>query len=150
MGNVPQLAFNFTPSVGLNLERRPYESSHAFILVTQSYKSQLDGVPFLELGKGWALSADRKQWILNKAKNWRGTIKWQPVSFVGSDKAVLMRVMKEKGLQVPTDASATVNRFFAVGGESFLEWREAAEVSQRRSSTCVELSGQRLKLPTPR
>lgn len=59
---------------------------------------RLDGVPFLDLGNGWALSADRNQWILNKAKKVRGGVKWQPKSFVGSDTAVLRRVMREKGL----------------------------------------------------
>ena len=91
----------------------------------------LDGIPFLDLGNGWALSADQKQWILNEARNWRGKIKWQPKSFVGSDKAVLKRVMREKGLRIPPDASDAVNRFFAAEPEHFLKWRDKVEAAQR-------------------
>jgi len=91
----------------------------------------LDGVPFLDLWNGWALAADRNQWTLNKAKKWRGTVKWQPKAFAGSELAVLVRVMREKGLRVPPDASVTVNRFFAATSTRFLEWRDDVEALQR-------------------
>jgi len=93
---------------------------------------RLDSVPFLDLGNGWALSADRKQWILNKAKRVRGKVKWQPIAFVGADTAVLRRVMRENGLQVPPDASDAVNRFFGLAPEHFLDWRDRIEALDRR------------------
>jgi hypothetical protein len=89
-------------------------------------------VPFLDLGDGWALSADRNQWILNKAKTVRGKVKWQPKAFVGSDTAVLRRVMREKGLRVPPDASDAVNRFLAVNHGQFVDWRDKIEALRRR------------------
>ena len=110
MGNVDQLAFDFTCSVG-----GPF---------TLSPVPRLDGVPFLDLGNGWALAADKNQWILKKAKAWRGGVKWQPVAYVGSNKAVLMRVMRKEGIAVPPDASAAVNRFFAAEPARFIEWRD--------------------------
>ena len=92
----------------------------------------LDGTPFLDLGSKWALAADRHQWILVKAKNWRGAIKWQPVAYVGSSLAVLKRVMREKGLQVPPDASVAMNRFFETAPERFLKWRDLVDASRHR------------------
>ena len=93
---------------------------------------RLDGIPFLDLGDGWALSADHRQWILTKAKKVRGRVKWQPVAFVGSDTAVLSRVMREKGLRVPPDANDAVNRFFGVNRGRFLEWQDRVEALDRR------------------
>lgn len=93
---------------------------------------RLDGVPFLELGNGWALSADRHQWILNKAKTVRGRVKWQPKCLIASDTAVLRRVMRENGLRVPPDASDAVNRFYSLADGRFIDWRDRIETFDRR------------------
>ena len=92
----------------------------------------LDGTPFLDLGNGWALAADRHQWILNKAKNLHNEVKWQPEAFIATDTAVLKRVMREKGLQVPPDDTDAVNRFFSLADARFIDWRDKVKALHHR------------------
>src|ERR1700746_2568008 len=44
----------------------------------------------------WAVGADSFQWILYRRSSKR-TGQWQPISFVGSTRAILERCMREKG-----------------------------------------------------
>ena len=77
-----------------------------------------DGKQPLPLADRWALSTD--QWLLLRAKNVGNSIKWQPVGFVGSQTAVLSRILQDNGIDLPDGAlEATLN-----GAVSFLEWRE--------------------------
>ena len=52
---------------------------------------------FLRLSEKWALGYDRNQWIVMV---YRGS-RWRSISFIGSHKGVLMRVLKEKGVIPP-------------------------------------------------
>ena len=90
-----------------------------------------ESIPFLDLGDGWALAADRIQWMVVRARKSKDRIKWQPASFVASNKAVLARVLDEKGIAVPPDASGAVNRFFVALAHEFPSWRESAEMARR-------------------
>jgi hypothetical protein len=49
---------------------------------------------------GWAIAADRVQWILQRQRGGR----WMPVVFVHTGKDILARCMRDKG--VPAEAAA--------------------------------------------
>ncbi len=75
---------------------------------------------FLRLSEGWALGYDRNQWIVMRAKTDRTKAGqgWRAIAFVGSTKAVLMRVLQEKGAEVDPDARAALDSL----SETFREW----------------------------
>ena len=58
---------------------------------------------FLRLSEKWALAYDTSQWIVQRRKapgKKGGECRWAAVSFVASNTAVLLRVLREKGAQV--------------------------------------------------
>lgn len=77
-----------------------------------------DGSYPLVLSDGWALTADENQWMLCRARGKAG--KWQPIAFVGSNKRVLRRVMRERGVICIPEADAAVNALPDV----FIVWRD--------------------------
>lgn len=66
-----------------------------------------DGSHPLLLLDGWALTADDNQWKLCRARGKAG--KWQPISSIGSNKRVLRRVMRERGVNLTQEAEDAVN-----------------------------------------
>ncbi len=76
-----------------------------------------------EIAPGWALGYDSLQWMLLRAKNRRGEREWQPVSFIASTKAVLLRSTAEKGC-VPTPEGQA--KFDALP-DTFKEWMSQRE-----------------------
>ena len=58
-----------------------------------------------DLAPGWALGYDNNQWIVLKARGdkSKSVQRWRPVSFVGPNKLVLMRVFREKCIQPPPE-----------------------------------------------
>ncbi len=48
---------------------------------------------FLRLSENWAVAFDKNQWIVQHYMR----PKWRSIAFVGSNKGVLMRVLKERG-----------------------------------------------------
>ena len=52
----------------------------------------------IQLSSNWRLKADAHQWIVQK---W-GSPRWRSVSFIASNKHVLMRVLRERNV-IPTD-----------------------------------------------
>jgi len=77
------------------------------------------------LSDGWALTADENQWMLCRARGKAG--KWQPISFIGSNKRVLRRLLRESGVNLSTEAEDAVNGVNALptiscpGGSPFNE-----------------------------
>ncbi len=61
---------------------------------------------FLHLSEGWALGYDQNQWIVMRPKSDRSKpgSGWRAIAFVGSTRAVLVRVLREKGVEPPTPA----------------------------------------------
>jgi hypothetical protein len=49
----------------------------------------------------WAIASDGIQWILQR-RRMSGQKGWRPVSFVRSEKVILARCMREKGVDVDT------------------------------------------------
>ncbi len=83
---------------------------------------------FLRLSESWALGFDRNQWVVMRAKSDRSKPgqRWRSIAFVGSTRAVLVRVLREKGAEVAPDARVAVDSL----PETFLEWlaiRDRAE-----------------------
>ena len=66
--------------------------------------------PIIRLSEIWALGYDTRQWVIQRrAGVWktggrRGEEIWRALSFIGSNKAVLLRVLREKGVE-PTAAA---------------------------------------------
>lgn len=92
-----------------------------------SKKVAWDGLSPLILAKGWALSADDLQWIVLRARRYRGSIKWQPVAFVRSTRAVLRRVLQEKGITLGAEGESALNAL----NPTFREWRDAVRNRSR-------------------
>lgn len=78
---------------------------------------------FLRLSVGWALGYDRNQWIVMQAKSDKSKPGqgWRATAFVGSTRAVLMRILREKGAEIAPDARVAVDSL----PETFLEWLAA-------------------------
>ncbi len=76
-----------------------------------------------ELAPGWALGADRNQWIVMRRRKRRDQHYWHPVSFIGSTKTTLLRVLREKGIHTSEKGQAALNAL----PERFLDWRDGAE-----------------------
>jgi len=88
---------------------------------------RLDGKPFLLLAEGWALAADKNQWIICRRRHRNGQLCWQPRSFIGSNKAVLRQVVRELGIEVRPEANAAAHAFLRLPPHDFLEWRSQVE-----------------------
>ena len=81
---------------------------------------------FLRLSENWALAYDKNQWIVQHYMR----PKWRSIAFVGSNKGVLMRVLKEKGAKVAPEARAALDAL----PETFREWISTAP--SRRIKVC--------------
>lgn len=81
------------------------------------------------LRQGWALGADREQWILyrRRARNRWTERSWRPVAFIGSTRTVLQRVLREKGAVVDPEGQAALAALPA----TFREWRDERGVARR-------------------
>ena len=76
---------------------------------------------FLRLSEKWALAYDKSQWIVQRRKapgKKGGECRWAAVSFVASNKAVLLRVLREKGAQVDSAAREYIDAM----PDTFREW----------------------------
>ena len=75
-----------------------------------------------DLAPCWALGYDNNQWIILKARDDKSkrAQRWRAVSFIGSNKLVLMRVFKEKGINLQPSAKRAVTSF----PDRFLDWRD--------------------------
>jgi hypothetical protein len=75
----------------------------------------------LHLSEKWSLGYDRNQWVVLRRWMHRGKEKWQAVSFVGSEKRILMRVLREKGAEVSPEAERVLEGL----PDRFLDWYAA-------------------------
>ncbi len=76
---------------------------------------------FLQLSERWALGNDSLQWIVYR---WKGSSKgWRPISFVASNKGVLVRVINEHGIILTPEAKAILASF----PEAFRDWLTASK-----------------------
>lgn len=63
----------------------------------------------IDLAPGWALGFDQKQWIIYRVYFKRDTARLLPVSFIGSTKAVLLRVINETGIKLTPEATEYID-----------------------------------------
>ncbi len=76
---------------------------------------------FLRLSEKWALAYDKSQWIVQKRKapsKKGGACRWAAVSFVASNKADLLRVLREKGAEIGPAAREYIDAM----PNTFREW----------------------------
>ena len=74
-----------------------------------------------DLAPGWALGYDDNQWIVLKARGdkSKSVQRWRAVSFIESNKLVLIGVFREKGIDLHPSAEMAVTSF----SDCFLDWR---------------------------
>ncbi len=76
---------------------------------------------FLRLSEKWALAYDNAQWIVQRRKapsKTGGACRWAGVSFVGSNKDILWRVLREKGAEIDPAA----RKYIDAMPDTFREW----------------------------
>ena len=76
---------------------------------------------FLRLSAKWALAYDTNQWIVQRRKapsKKGGACRWAGVSFVASNKADLLRVLREKGAEIDPAAREYIDAM----PDTFREW----------------------------
>ncbi len=76
---------------------------------------------FLRLSEKWALAFDKNQWIVQRGKalgKKGGECRWAAVSFVASNKADLLRVLREKGAEIDPAAREYIDAM----PDTFREW----------------------------
>ena len=73
-----------------------------------------------DLAPGWALGYDNNQWIVLRRRNLRTQCGGKAVSFIGCEKTTLLRVLREKGVELNPEAQASLELF----PERFLDWRD--------------------------
>ncbi len=76
---------------------------------------------FLRLSEKWALAYDNAQWIVQRRKapsKTGGECRWAAVSFVASNKADLLRVLREKGAEIGPAAREYIDAM----PNTFREW----------------------------
>lgn len=72
----------------------------------------------LAINSGWAVCADRQQWMLARSSA-KGS--WKPIRWIGGTKASLVRFMRE-AVAVPTASASSV---LGAWPSTFLAWRAA-------------------------
>ena len=93
--------------------------SHITVEAVEESDVMADRV-FLRLSEGWALGFDKNQWIVLKRTKRRDEHYWHPVSFIGSTKTNLLRVVAEKGVTVDPEAQRAIDAM----PDRFLDWLE--------------------------
>jgi hypothetical protein len=83
---------------------------------------------FLRLSRKWALGSDCHQWIVYQRKKRRDQCYWNPVSYVGSTKAILRRVLLHNGTVIDTEGEAAL----AALPDTFKIWRDTKSGLRRR------------------
>ncbi len=76
---------------------------------------------FLRLSENLALAYDKSQWIVQRRKAPSKTgeaCRWAGVSFVGSNKDILWRVLREKGAEIEPAAREYIDAM----PDTFREW----------------------------
>jgi hypothetical protein len=72
------------------------------------------------LSRDWAIAADKNQWIIQRRRKRVDEHYWQPIAYVGSTKAVLLRVLREKKAVVDINGRFDLDKLPA----HFLQWRK--------------------------
>jgi hypothetical protein len=79
-----------------------------------------------KLSPNWALGHDRHQWIVLRRRNLRTQSGWKALSFIGSTKTTLRRVLKERDVTLTSDAEYRLSEF----EERFIDWRDHTSSSR--------------------
>ena len=66
------------------------------------------------------LGYDKNQWIVLRSRNLRTQRGWKAVSFIGCEKTTLLRVLREKSVELYPEAQASLDLM----PEGFLDWRD--------------------------
>ncbi len=63
---------------------------------------------FLRLNNRWALGYDELQWMIMRRHRRKGVAGWQSVAFISDQKAVVLRILREKGIEVSPGATCAL------------------------------------------
>ena len=95
-------------------------------------KQRLKHTVLIVLANRWRLCGDNSQWRLEHFV----APKWRPVAFVASEKAVLMRLLREKGVDLSPEAIRALDCL----PDRFRDWRD------QQIANCNNLE----KMPAPK
>ena len=76
---------------------------------------------FLRLSERWALAYDSLQWIIQRRGSFdkrQGTLRWEPLSYISSNRDILILTLREKGAVIDPDKMEEV----LVLPYTFKEW----------------------------
>jgi hypothetical protein len=76
---------------------------------------------FLRLDDKFALGADDLQWLLCRAHQRKSGMTWDPIAFVRSTKAILLRCIREAGCKPTVEAQLALDGY----PDTFDAWRAA-------------------------
>lgn len=85
---------------------------------------------FLRLNDDWSLGYDDLHWIVCRVYFKRDTARFLPVSFIGSTRAVLYRVIRENGIEPTPEAQVALDAM----PDTFREWLLLRDNPQRRAA----------------
>jgi len=82
----------------------------------------MDDTVVIQLSANWRVMADNLQWIIQTRRPINSQPdKWRAVSFIGSDKKILARCLREYGAVINKRGQAKLDRL----PDTFLKWRNA-------------------------
>jgi hypothetical protein len=90
-------------------------------------RSEAASVISIRLSMDWAIGSDCLQWIVYRRRKRRDKRYWNPVGYIGSNKAILLRVLRENSVQTHKQGDKALREL----PETFREWiaDNLAEVS---------------------
>ena len=93
---------------------------------------------FLRLSERWALAYDSLQWIIQKRESAKGTPEqWRGVSFISSNRDILVLTLREKGI-VPDLGKMEAVLALPYTFKEWIAQRRAEEDAVARSSAVAE------------
>jgi hypothetical protein len=81
----------------------------------------------IQLSNDWAILYDHNQWIIAKARLSGTGGDWRPVSYIGSNKTTLARILLKKGVQIDSATQAVIETW----PERFLDWIKRQNAERR-------------------
>jgi hypothetical protein len=82
------------------------------------------------LNENWSLGYDKHQWMIRKLKKRGDETYWHAVSFIGTEKWILERNLREEGVEVSTEAQAYLDAM----PDNFKQWYKTSDAEMQRLS----------------
>lgn len=74
--------------------------------------------PPVKLSANWRIATDNRQWHVQKRKRTKKGDTWKSLSFIASDKGILLRCLREDGAVIDKRGQARLNKM----PETYFQW----------------------------